>query len=144
MMLRAGDHGNSPQRYHKPVLMFVCVCVLLSFYFMDTGAERGFAFVNWRAKSRLENIVGIDISSPLMRHCFFRQQAIVDYQPQAAVCAVFLTISHWAISAALLYILTLALSRSHCFGMHHILPERCLAVYREREGERERKKKKRK
>lgn len=73
---------------------------------------------------RLQNIVGIDISSPLMRRCF-RQQAIVDYQPQAAVCAVFLTISHWAISAVLLYILTLALSRWHCFGMHHILPERC-------------------
>lgn len=49
---------------------------------------------------------------------FIRQQAVEDYKPQAAVCAVFLTISHWALSAALLYIVTL--SRSHCIWIYHI------------------------
>lgn len=41
---------------------------------------------------------------------FIRRRAIGDYKPKAPVsCVVFLTISHWAISAVLLYILTLTI-----------------------------------
>lgn len=51
---------------------------------------------------------------------FIRRRAIEDYKPEAAVCVVFLTISHWAVSAVLLCILTLTLSRLHCIRIYHI------------------------
>ncbi len=51
---------------------------------------------------------------------FIRQRAIEDYKPKAAVCVVFLTISHWALSSVLLYIFAFTLSRSHCIRIYHI------------------------
>lgn len=63
----------------------------------------------------------IDISQLLMCCCLFRQWTIEDNKPKADVCVVFLTISHWAVSAVLLlFILTFTLSRSHCAWIYHI------------------------
>lgn len=46
--------------------------------------------------------------------------ATEDYKPEAAVCVVFLAVSHRAVSALLLCISTFRLSPLHCIGIYHI------------------------
>lgn len=59
---------------------------------------------------------------------FICQYAVEDYKSKAAVFVAFLTISHWAVSDELLYILTFTLSRLHCIGIYHISLWSCSAI----------------
>lgn len=107
---------NSFSKMKCSRLLF-CLCFLAGHFYHWLSVWRH----NWQTNDSADSNACRHLYFPAANVLLFtRQCAVEDYKPKAAVCIVFLTISHCAVSAVLLYILTFTLSRSHCIRIYHI------------------------